>query len=302
MTMPAELQPPMWTWWIILYFFFGGVAGGAYFLAAVIELVGSPEDRPIARMGYYIAFPLSILCAILLIVDLGVPGRFWHMVIYSNTLLPTPNWISPMSVGSYALLFFGLFSFLSFLDALVETGRLPWAPLREKYSGAPRLVYAVVGALFGFFLTAYTGVLVTTTQFPIWNTTPLLGALFAVSGAATGMAAIGLGLSSRKIKLTGGLGKLRQTDLVAIVFETLLLIVFLAWLGKAALPLVTGIGGLMLIGGVLILGMLAPLVLQLLARPAQDRHAGFAWLSFLLTLLGGLLLRAAIVLGGQGYL
>jgi len=79
--MPGELQPPMWEWWIVLYFFLGGVAGGAYFLSAVVELFGSPEDRPIARMGYYIAFPLSILCAIALIADLGVPARFFHMIV-----------------------------------------------------------------------------------------------------------------------------------------------------------------------------------------------------------------------------
>src|SRR5512138_2960071 len=110
--MPGELQVPMWQWWIVFYFFLGGVAGGAYFLSAVIELVGSPEDRPAARMGYYIAFPLALVCAILLIVDLGRPERFWHMMVYSPTFLPWVSWVSPMSVGAFALLFFGLFSFL----------------------------------------------------------------------------------------------------------------------------------------------------------------------------------------------
>src|SRR5512144_2660212 len=152
--MPGEIQVPMWQWWIVIYFFLGGVAGGAYFLSAVIELVGSPEDRPVARMGYYIAFPLALVCAILLIVDLGQPLRFWHMVVYSKTFLPWINWVSPISVGAIALLLFGLFSFLSFLDALVETGRLPWAPLRARYSGAPRNVYAILGAIAGFFLAS----------------------------------------------------------------------------------------------------------------------------------------------------
>src|SRR5512133_1668242 len=165
--MPGELQVPMWQWWIVAYFFLGGVAGGAYFLSTIIELVGSPDGRPAARMGYYIAFPLAIVCAILLIVDLGRPDRFWHMMVYSRTFLPWINWISPMSVGAIALLLFGLFSFLSFIDALVETGRLPWAPLREKYSGTPRTIYSVIGALFGFFLTAYTGELLATSQIRI---------------------------------------------------------------------------------------------------------------------------------------
>src|SRR5258706_408955 len=153
--MPAELQTPHWEWWIVLYFFLGGVAGGAYFTAALIELAGHPEDRPIARMGYYIAFPLVLVCGIALIVDLGRPERFWHMLVYSKTFLPWPKLDSPMSVGAYALTFFGLFSFLSLLDALVETGRLRWAPLRLKYNSTPRKIYAVLGALNGFFLTSY---------------------------------------------------------------------------------------------------------------------------------------------------
>src|SRR5215472_12302484 len=63
--------PPDWGWLIVLYFFFGGLAGGCYFLAALIDLVGRPEDRPLARLGYYIAFPCVILSGLLLTVDLG---------------------------------------------------------------------------------------------------------------------------------------------------------------------------------------------------------------------------------------
>ncbi len=304
--MTGELQVPMWTWWIIAYFFLGGVAGGAYFLSAIIELVGAPEDRPAARMGYYIAFPLAIVCAILLIVDLGQPLRFWHMMVYSRTFLPWINWSSPMSIGAYALLLFGLFSFLSFLDALVETGRLPWAPLREKYSGVPRIIYSVIGAFFGFFLTAYTGELLATSQMQVWNSVPLLGALFAASGAATGMAAIALGLVISRGLRPGHLGatwqKLRQTDMVAMVVEFLLLVVFLILLGSAALPLVTGLTGVLLIGGVIVLGLLAPFVLDLWVGRSGDRHTGLVALIAILTLLGGFLFRTAIVMGGQGLL
>ncbi len=300
--MPAELQAPLWEWWIVAYFFLGGVAGGAYFLSTIIELVGSPADRPAARMGYYIAFPLVIICAILLIIDLGRPDRFWHMMVYSRTLLPWINWVSPMSVGAVALLLFGVFSFLSFLDALVETGRLPWAPLREKYSGKPRLVYSVIGAVFGFFLTAYTGELLATSQMPIWANSPLLGALFAASGAATGMAAIALGLVISRAPLGTTWQKLRRTDMLAMVVEMILLVAFIAFLGRTALPLLTGLTGVLLIGGVAILGLLVPFILYLWVGQAADRHANLVLIISILTLLGGLLFRTAVVMGGQGLL
>ena len=77
--------PPDWGWLIVFYFFFGGLAGGCYFLAALIDLVGRPEDHPLARLGYYIAFPCVILSALLLTFDLQRPLRFWHMLIESNT-------------------------------------------------------------------------------------------------------------------------------------------------------------------------------------------------------------------------
>src|SRR6266508_2090927 len=47
---------PHWTWFIIPYFFVGGLAGGAYFLAATLEWFGRPEDRPVIRTAYSLAF------------------------------------------------------------------------------------------------------------------------------------------------------------------------------------------------------------------------------------------------------
>src|SRR5438876_1055055 len=64
-------EPPHWRWLIILYFFIGGLAGGCYFLASMIDLVGRPTDRPLARLGYLIAFPAVVVCGILLIAVVG---------------------------------------------------------------------------------------------------------------------------------------------------------------------------------------------------------------------------------------
>jgi formate-dependent nitrite reductase membrane component NrfD len=301
--MAGDLQAPLWEWWIVFYFFFGGIAGGAYFTSTMIELVGGPAERPIARMGYFIAFPLSIICAILLILDLGEPLRFWHMVVYSETFTPWPVWDSPISVGSYALLFFSLFSFLSFIDALIEIGKLPWAPLREKYSGTPRLIYSVIGAFFGFFLASYTGVLLATTHLPAWANNPLLGALFLASGASTGMAAIALGLALSKIDIGASWAKLKQADNVALILELILLIAFVALLGATAMNFLTGWSGVLLIGGVLVLGLLVPLAIQLRGGLRGAKGAlNTTILVAVLILVGGFLMRTVIVLGGQGYL
>ena len=92
--------PPEWHWLVILYFFVGGLAGGCFFLAVLIDLFGGGDDRPLARLGYYVAFPAVVLSGLLLIADLRVPTRFWHMLIASNTLRPMFKTYSPMSLGS----------------------------------------------------------------------------------------------------------------------------------------------------------------------------------------------------------
>ena len=130
---------PHWAWFIVLYFFIGGLAGGCYFLSALIDLFYRREDRPLARLGYYIAFPCVALSGLLLLADLGRPLRFWHMMIESNTYRPMFKYWSPMSTGVWALLIFGLFTFLSFLAALAEDDRIGWPALRTIGARWPAL-------------------------------------------------------------------------------------------------------------------------------------------------------------------
>ena len=68
-------DPPQWRWLIVGYFFIGGLAGGCYFLAALIDFFGRAVDRPLARLGYLVAFPAVVLSGLLLIVDLRRPDR-----------------------------------------------------------------------------------------------------------------------------------------------------------------------------------------------------------------------------------
>ncbi len=291
--MIGELQIPLWEWWIVGYFFLGGIAGGAYFTSAIIEMVGGPDDQPIARMGYFIAFPLALVCGLFLVLDLGQELRFWHMIVYSKTFLPWPVWDSPISVGAYALLFFSFFTFLSFVDAIVRPKR--------SYSNLLRKIYAIPGAFFGFFIASYTGVLLAVTHLPIWENTPVLGALFATSAASTGMAAIALGLALTRVDMSGSWAKLKQADNMAMILELLLLIVFLMWLGSAALPIITGLNGILLIGGTMLVGLLIPLLLQSRSGFQKAKTgAGLTMFAALLILIGGFLMRMVIVMGGQG--
>jgi len=141
----TSVADPQWHGLIVWYFFLGGIAAGAYVMAALADLFGDIDDRPGVRVAYYMAFPLVGVCGLLLTIDLGRPERFWHMLIQSNTGWPMFKWWSPMSVGSWGLSAFGLFSFASFVGVLAEDG---WLGLKRFSPLASRLRTGLTGRLF----------------------------------------------------------------------------------------------------------------------------------------------------------
>jgi formate-dependent nitrite reductase membrane component NrfD len=288
--------PPDWGWLIVLYFFFGGLAGGSYFLAVLIDFFGRPEDRPLARLGYFISFPCVILSGILLTLDLTRPLRFWHMLLESNTFQPMFKYWSPMSVGSWALLLFGFISFLSFIGALVEADRLRWPRgrwLRQR--GPLALAISVIGGLLGFYVAGYTGVLLSVTNRPIWSDTPLLGLLFVVSAASIS-AALMILLAERNRWTMPGVVALHRMDICVVALEFVVLIAFLASLGSVFRAWLSA-WGLLLFFGVIVLGMLSPLALYWRRDWLGNRNVTTA---AALVLIGGFLLRLVIIFSAEG--
>lgn len=301
--MPSDTyftQAPEWSWLVILYFFFGGIAGGAYFIAALIDLFGDDVDRPLARLGYFIAFPAVLLCGPLLILDLNRPERFWHMLFQSERLpLPMFKWWSPMSVGAWALLIFGAFTFVSFVGALVEAGVIRWGSLRSINSivrrGRIGGVFAAVGAAFGFFLASYTGVLLSVTNRPIWADTKLLGLLFLTSGASTSAALLLLLGRRRSWASPYSLGWLTRFDTWVTVLELVVLALVVLSLGSVAQEWVSA-WGLVLLVGVVLVGLLLPLALHWRPRLLGGYSAPLAAVG---ALIGGFVLRVVVVLSSQ---
>ena len=291
---------PEWGWWVILYFFFGGIAAGSYFIGTLIDLVGAERDRPIAKVAYYIAFPLVAICGILLIVYLGRPESFCHMFIQSNTGLPMFKYWSPMSVGVWALLLFGALSGVSFVGALAEDGKFGLRRFsnlaQQLHHGPIGMLFEVAGTAIGFFIASYTGVLLTATNQPLWSDSNLIGALFLASAASTGIAAILLALSFARPAPPDSVESLERTDRWAMLLELVLLIVFVASLGSLAPALVASIYGILLLAGTLVIGVIIPLVLSWRTHPLGASNTVVA---AVLVLVGGLILRYAIVMGGQ---
>ncbi len=293
--MPPDFNPsyqiPNWGWWIVLYFFIGGLTGGVYFAAAWLDLLGDLNDRPAMRLGHLLAFPLIIVSAALLVVDLGQPLRFWHMIFQSERfpeLILKPY--SPMSLGSAILALFGLVSFLSFADEFFAHGGLfhkPGNPLGKLFSA--------IGALAGLALAGYTGVLLGVSNEPVWGNSPWISALFLFSGLSTGIAV--LLLLARVPRTT--FEKLSEADNYLMLFELITLIVFLVTLGAIGTRFILATPTLILYAVVIVVGLLLPLAIHWRPKLVGGMRTA-SILASLLVLIGGFVLRWAVLAAPQG--
>jgi protein NrfD len=291
---------PHWTWWIILYFFLGGMAGTAFVLGVLLDWQSrrsSLPAPPTVRHAYYLSFIGVCLSGLLLTIDLTRPLRFWHMLIQNHTGQPMFKAWEPMSVGSWALLLFGLFSFLAALSVAGEDRPnlrlLASAPIRWLRRPAPWAVVAVLGSFFGLFIAGYTGVLLAVTNRPVWADSHLVGLLFLVSGASSGASALVLLAVRGRVAEPRTVGWLVWFDCNVLRLELLVLIAFLISLGSVARVYLSWWGVLLLLG-VVGLGILLPLREERRTHtPRQVARTAS------LVLLGGFLLRMVLLLSSE---
>jgi formate-dependent nitrite reductase membrane component NrfD len=291
------LKAPTWTWEIILYFFLGGLAAGCYVIASIAALFGSREDRVVARTGYYLSLLALLPCPPLLIKDLGRPERFLNMLRIFKVK-------SPMSMGTWGLLSFSLFSGITTAMQAAKDGLLGNGIGARMLARLPQKLIALVGIPFAVFLGGYTGVLLTVTSVPLWSRSKLLGAVFVSSAMSTSTALISLVL-----RLTGApirtLHKLERLEWAALLIEMSGLLGFLRQSGRTARPLVGDDPGehgptfwSFVFGG----GIALPWLLQtlkLIGVRAEKRYRGSGLLISLLVLAGGYFLRRTMIEAGR---
>jgi formate-dependent nitrite reductase membrane component NrfD len=293
---PAEhfAAPPGWEWWILGYFFFGGLAGGSYAIGTLLRLVGTPADQRAARIAFIVSFLALVPCPIFLIADLGQPLRFINMLFdASNGGLAFKPW-SPMSLGSWALLFFGLFSFVSFLGAIAESGWHAADPIARILRGTAGAVWNVVGTGLGFFVSGYTGVLLAVSNQPVWSDGWPLGGMFLASALSGAAALLLLVARSRRDVETGTAVRLEAADRNFVILEAVLIALFLVTVAIAGtIGKVLGVWIVLWI--IVILGLAAPFVFA--GGEAARRLPPVAGPA--LALLGVLALRALVIFSAQ---
>lgn len=303
------IKAPHWRWLIITYFFCGGIAGASFTIGTIANLVS--RDRSVERAARYLALAALIPCPPLLVLDLGRPERFLHMLRILKLR-------SPMSLGSWALSGFGLFATLAAgLQLLSDVTRRDIPGLRR--------IIGILGLPFSVFLSGYTGILLAATNIPVWwRASPLLSPTFISSAYSTALAGITLILARveqeppplpkrSRLRWVGRrrhpadvprpgstAQRLARAEVICAATEITFLTAILLRLGKIGRPLTTGRLGLIFWPVVYFGGLLTPLALQL-SGPVQGRpeSVGRRRAGAMLTLVGGFALRAVMIFAGR---
>jgi Ni/Fe-hydrogenase subunit HybB-like protein len=295
---PAEhfAAAPNWEWWILAYFFLGGISGGSYAIGTLLRMVGSDPDQRAASVAYVVSFLALIPCPILLTVDLGIPLRFHHMLLdTSGGGLMFKPW-SPMSLGAWALLIFGVFSFVSFLGAL---GELAWwrigavESVRRGVSRTLSTIWGVVGTAFGFFIAGYTGVLLSVSNQPVWSDAGwTLSGMFLAS-ALTGSAAVLLLVADWRRAMDGiTAARIGAADRNFAILEAILVVLFLVSLAVAG-TIGHVLGVWIVLWLLVVIGIAASI-----AAPGMTRRLPPAAIAAI-ALVGVLALRALVIFSAQ---
>jgi protein NrfD len=305
--LPLQIAPPSntwftaspeWGWLIVVYFFLGGIAGGAAFLSGLLDLLGDRIDRRMTRIGYLIALVAIVLGGPLLVLDLTRPERFWHMIWKSDTGGPMFKYYSAISLGVWIIMAFVIFVGLAAITSLVETRReVEQARSREEGVSSTSVFGKIIALgciLTGSALAGYTGLVLTGTNRPLWGDSAWITLLFLLSGISAGGAAMIL-FGWRQ----GHLGTVRwieQMEAYSSVLELIVLAIIAATIWSVVRVVWNGAWGAVLLFGVGVLGIVAPIVLY--ARP---RALGTATIPIaaLLVLIGGFLLRTVVILSSE---
>ena len=312
-----------WQWPIWIDLWAAGMAGGAYLVAFLAYRLSGGKYKNMFRLAVYAGVPLAVIGVLLLIIDLGTPIWFWHLFTSFDPL-------AVMSMGTWILMaWIPIVLLMVALWWLQRSASVQTAATMEKIAG----FLGWVGAILAALLMTYTGVLLSATTQPIWATTPLFPALFVASAISTGVAwlifqvfivnrmnrssspalhrFVDLLFGSSNWTISGNTVVLLAKTLALItVLQIVVLIGYAIWLGvssalganDALSLLTTGSLAIPFWVGIVLVGLLIPLLL-LLTKWGKELEIkgvrGIIGTSASFTIIGGLVLRAVMVVGGQ---
>ena len=268
-----------WSWEIAFYLFLAGLGGGAYVTGVVADFVGG-DWVGISKIGVCLGFPCVALGCIFLLADLGSPVNFWRAAMRPNS-----SWIARGTIIITIFMILGALHIAYWL----------WPFDKLAQDTGTRHFVGVAGSLFAFGTMIYTGILLAAARPIAFWSTAMVPLLFLVSALSTGIMAVILVASLARGIPELPIHRLARADMLLIILEMFVLGFYLQ--GTHRVPESRASAKLVLSGavapmfwwGVVVIGLLAPLVLDLFDVTVVASLCG---------ILGGLLLRQVVLSGG----
>jgi Ni/Fe-hydrogenase subunit HybB-like protein len=233
-------KAPAWHGLVAWDMLFNGMTTGLFLVAAISELVASDVFTSMAKIAYPVALVLLLVDLLFLVLDLGDPLRFHHML---RVFKPS----SPMSLGTWCLTIYSLPLTVAAAISLLPAG---WMTLEWV-----RRLAVVIGLLPALGSAVYKGVLLSTNAQPGWKDARWLGGYLTNSALMLGCAEmLVLSVLMKHARaaaiLRPALGLLLVLNLIplcllAVDLRTMLSRIYTRWE-------LCGVGALSLGGGVLI--------------------------------------------------
>jgi formate-dependent nitrite reductase membrane component NrfD len=281
-----------WGWPIIFYIFLAGLGGGTFLFSYILLFMGKYE--PIARIGATVGPLVVLFASILLILDLGSPVRAYRLFTTPKTLMT--SW---MTRGAWILTAFIILGLAYALPAFSLFSWLPWNQASSWGQGI-----GIAAAVLSVIVPIYPGLLLGVIKsIPLWNTSAL-PPIFFLSGLDTGIAVLVMVSIFLPAAIdVAGFHLLGTIDIVLIILLLVALFAYIEIVRQSGITAAASIHLLktpLFIGGVVIAGMILPLVLVIISVSIRDIQsirildgiAGF------LILIGALLLRFSVVTSG----
>jgi Polysulphide reductase, NrfD len=264
---------PAWHGLVAWDMLFNNLTTGLFLVAALGDLTRPALFAPLAKVAYPLALILLLADLGCLVLDLGDPQRFHHML---RILKPT----SPMSLGTWCLTIYSL--------PLTTAALLSVLPTEWPALALARKVFVVLGLLPALGSALYKGVLLSTNAQPGWRDARWLGGYLANSAFLLGCA---------QLLAVAVIMRQEPAILVLRVALAILLVLNAVFMLSLRRDLRTALGrifaprqlwqfGLVAVGG----GALVPLALVLLGASSPVLLAAVTFL-----LLGNLTTRFVII-------
>jgi hypothetical protein len=266
-------KAPNWHGLVAWDMLFNNLTTGLFLTAALGELMVPQVFLPLVKVAYPLALVLLLIDLACLVMDLGDPLRFHHML---RVFKPS----SPMSLGTWCLTAYSL--------PLTVAALIGLLPARGDALELLRKSAVVLGLLPALGSAVYKGVLLSTTSQPGWNDARWMGAYLASAAILLGSAEM---LLLAVLMMQGSAVALLRPALGSLLLLNGLCLLLLLIELRLVLDRIYGRRqlwkrGMLIIGG----GMILPLGLLLIGDSAPLLFAAVMFL-----LLGSVAIRFEII-------